>query len=94
MIKANDSLGEMLVIVTRSFLNGAESEMQNSEFKAVSDQYNAVFSSITRDLREAKFEHYAFGTEDEYQIEAKLVKCMQRLAQSVGGLRSAAATQV
>lgn len=30
---------------------------------------------------QAKFEHYVLGTEDEYKIEARLVNCMQRLAQ-------------
>lgn len=38
-------------------------------------------------------EHYVLGTEDQYKHEASLVNCMQRLAQSIGGLRSAAMTQ-
>ena len=33
------------------------------------------------------------GREREYHIEVQLVSCMQRLAQSIGGLRSAASTQ-
>lgn len=33
------------------------------------------------------------GREGEYHIEVQLVSCMQRLAQSIGGLRSAASTQ-
>lgn len=33
------------------------------------------------------------GREREYHIEVQLVNCMQRLAQSIGGLRSAASTQ-
>ena len=44
-------------------------------------------------LREAKFEHYILGTEEQYKVEARLVKCIERLAQSLTGLRSAATTQ-
>ena len=33
------------------------------------------------------------GREREYHIEVQLVSCMRRLAQSIGGLRSAASTQ-
>ena len=46
-----------------------------------------------KNLREAKFEHYILGTEEQYKVEARLVKCIERLAQSLTGLRSAATTQ-
>jgi hypothetical protein len=48
---------------------------------------------LNKNLREAKFEHYMLGTEEQYRLEASLVTCMQRLQQSIGGLRSAAMTQ-
>jgi hypothetical protein len=46
-----------------------------------------------KNLREAKFEHYILGTEEQYKVEARLVKCIERLAQNLTGLRSAATTQ-
>ncbi|KAI9850893.1 MAG: hypothetical protein M1838_004872 [Thelocarpon superellum] len=93
MIRTTDALGEMLATITRSFLEGREEEMQDPAFKQASQHYRAVLSSLTKHLREAKYEHFFFGTEREYHVEAKLVECMQSLAQSTGGLRSAAATQ-
>ncbi|KZF20086.1 hypothetical protein L228DRAFT_256962 [Xylona heveae TC161] len=93
MIKATDSLGDMLSMIARSFLVGLEQELRQPAFIAASSQYNSVFTSMKKNLREAKFEHYALGTEAQYHIEARLVNCMQRLAQNIGGLRSAATMQ-
>ena len=92
-IKTTDAFGEMLAIITRSFLNGSEDELSHEPSKAASERYRTVFDALTKNLQEAKLEHYALGTETEYHIESKLVKCMQRLAQDIGGLRSAATTQ-
>lgn len=44
-------------------------------------------------LVEAQREHYFLGSERQYHIEAKLVRCLARLSQNLGGLRSAAYTQ-
>ena len=52
-----------------------------------------MFTSLIKNLKEAKYEHYLRGTEQEYKVEKKLIECMQRLAQHIGGLRSAASTQ-
>ncbi|KAH0565476.1 hypothetical protein GP486_001136 [Trichoglossum hirsutum] len=93
MIKVTGSFGDMLAMITRGFLNGSEEELHNSSFIAASDRYKSVFTSLTKNLKEAKYEHYVFGTESEYHIEARLVDCMQRLAQNIGGLRSSAETQ-
>lgn len=93
MIQVTDSFGEMLAMITRSFLTGSEEELEQRAFVTSSDRFRTVFTSLTKNLREAKFEHYVMGTEAEYQLEATLVKCMQRLAQNIGGLRSAATTQ-
>ena len=93
MIDVTNSFGDMLTMITRCFLLGNEEDLEQHAFVAASERYRAVFSSLTKNLREAKFEHYAFGTEAEYHLEAKLVKCMQRMAQNIGGLRSAATTQ-
>ena len=93
MISITDSFADMLTMITRSFLTGVEEELEQSTFTQVSDRYKAVLTSLSKNLKEAKFEHFVMGTEKEYDLEAKLVKCMQRLAQDIGGLRSAATTQ-
>lgn len=93
MIKATDSFGDMLTVITRSFLSGSEVDLRSSSFNKAQSRYKSVFNQLTKSLREAKFEHYLLGTEKEYKLEASLVNCMQRLAQSIGGLRSAATTQ-
>ena len=93
MIEVTDSFADMLSMITRSFLTGSEEELLQDRFIEKSTQHRAVIASLTNNLKEAKFEHYIMGTEIEYQLELKLVNCMQRLAQNIGGLRSAATTQ-
>lgn len=93
MIQVTDSFADMLAAITRSFLTGSEDELLQDRFVQASAQYRAVLTSLTENLKEAKFEHYFVGTEREYHLEAKLVSCIQRLAQNIGGLRSAATTQ-
>jgi len=93
LIQVTDSFGDLLAMITRSFLNGSEEELQQQQFPDALDKYKKAFNSLTKNLKEAKYEHYIDGTEKEYQLEAKLVNCMQRLAQNIGGLRSAATTQ-
>ncbi|KAJ9649075.1 hypothetical protein H2199_000988 [Coniosporium tulheliwenetii] len=90
--KATDSLSDMMSMITTSFLSG-EDELNDPSFVAASTRYKSSFNSLTKNLKEAKNEHYLLGTEKEYEIEARLVKCMERLAQNIGGLRSAASTQ-
>lgn len=48
---------------------------------------------MQKNLVEAQREHYLMGSERQYHIEAKLVRCLGRLSQNLGGLRSAAYTQ-
>jgi hypothetical protein len=48
---------------------------------------------MEKNLIEAQREHYLLGSERQYHIEAKLVRCLNRLSQNIGGLRSAASTQ-
>ena len=93
LIQVTDSFGDLLAMITRGFLTGSEEEFQQQSFRDASDRYKKVFNSLTKNLKEAKYEHYVLGTEKEYQLEARLVNCIQRLAQNVGGLRSAATTQ-
>ena len=93
LIQVTDSFGDLLAIITRGFLTGSEEEIQQQSFLDASDKYKKVFTSLTKNLKEAKYEHYVLGTEKEYWLETKLANCVQRLAQNIGGLRSAATTQ-
>ncbi|KAG0652079.1 hypothetical protein D0Z07_1078 [Hyphodiscus hymeniophilus] len=93
MIRTTDSFGDMLTMITRGFLSGSETDLRSSTFNGTLKRYKSVFTELTKNLKEAKLEHYVLGTEDEYKLEARLVDCLQRLSQSIGGLRSAATTQ-
>ena len=93
LIDVTDQFGDMLSLITRSFLTGSEEDIEQWSYPDASAQYQKTLRSLDKNLREAKFEHYFWGTESEYMMEAKLVQTMQRLAQNIGGLRSAAATQ-
>lgn len=93
MISATDFFGDMLTMITRAFLSGSESDLRSTSFNNALSRYKSLFTELTKNLKEAKLEHYALGTENQYKLEAKLVDCLQRLSQSIGGLRSAATTQ-
>lgn len=93
MIKATDSFGDMLTMITQGFLSGSETDLRSTTFNNALSRYKSVFTELTKNLKEAKLEHYVLGSEDQYKLEAKLVNCLQRLSQSIGGLRSAATTQ-
>ena len=93
MSQVTDSFADMLTAITRGFLTGSEEELRQAQFIRASSHHGEVFVSLTKNLREAKFEHYVVGTENQYHLEAKLVDCMQGLSQNIGGLRSAAETQ-
>ncbi|KAF2007830.1 hypothetical protein P154DRAFT_516634 [Amniculicola lignicola CBS 123094] len=92
-IKATDAMGEMLTIITRSFLSGHEGEFMDTAYVTASNQSKAIYKTLVKNLGEAKYEHYVLGTEEEFHIEFRLVKCLEQLMQSIGGLRSAAETQ-
>ncbi|KAF1979925.1 hypothetical protein BU23DRAFT_523531 [Bimuria novae-zelandiae CBS 107.79] len=92
-IKATDAMGEMLTHITRSFLSGSEVDLKTTSFLRASDQSKSTYKTLVKNLGEAKYEHYVLGTEEEYRIASKLVKCLEQLMQSIGGLRSAAETQ-
>ncbi len=93
MIRATDSFGDMLTMITSGFLSGSETDLRSSTFEDALKRYKSVFTELTKNLKEAKLEHYILGTEDQYNVEARLVSCLQRISQSIGGLRSAATTQ-
>lgn len=92
-IKSTDAMAEMLTGITKSFLSGAESDLKSDSYLRASNQSAATYKTLVKNLGEAKFEHYAVGTESEYKLNVRLVKCLEKLMQSIGGLRSAAETQ-
>ncbi|RKF59966.1 putative ribosomal protein l19 [Erysiphe neolycopersici] len=93
MIKAADSAGDMLSMIARGFLTGSENELHSTMFTNAQKKHMQSFAKMNVCLREAKFEHYLLGTESLYKYESNLVNCLERLSQSIGGLRSAAMTQ-
>lgn len=93
MGQVTGSFADMLTVITRSFLTGSEEELRQAQFLRASTHHREVFASLTKNLKEAKFEHYVVGRENQYHLEAKLVNCMQGLSQNIGGLQSAAETQ-
>ncbi|KAI4121831.1 MAG: hypothetical protein LQ338_006144 [Usnochroma carphineum] len=93
LIAFTDLLSEVLAITTQSFLLGSEDELETPQYRAAMGKYKSLLTSMEKNLKEAKYEHFVAGREREYWLEAKLVTCMQRLAHNIGGLRSAANTQ-
>lgn len=93
MIDVTDSLADMLAVITSSFLSGVEEELSQPRFSDATERHKKSYSTLGQNLKEAKYENYLLGTERRYSIEARLVYCVQRITQSIGGLRSAAAMQ-
>lgn len=93
LVKTTDAFGDLLTTITSSFLSGSDEDMNHPTVVAAAEKFKSVFGSLPNQLAEARYEHHPLGTESQYHIEARLVQCVQRLAQDIGGLRSAAATQ-
>ena len=93
MIDLTDSFGIMIAGITQGFLTGDVTEIEGDQFIEASEIAKTASRSLPGMLREAKFEHFVVGTERVYALEAKLAESMQRLAQDLGGLRSAATMQ-
>ncbi|KAL6856790.1 Fusaric acid resistance protein-like domain-containing protein [Trichoderma novae-zelandiae] len=94
MAKATASLGGMLSAISASFLKGVEEEHMSADFTASSATYNVTYPQMLKNLREAKFEDYLLGRERIYVLQRSTVKAIETLARSIGGLRSAANTQL
>lgn len=93
LLDSTDALSDMLALITSSFLSGDESELEDSLLSSVTDRHKKLSATIEQGLKESKYEHYLLGTERQALIETKLTHCIQRVSQSIGGLRSAAAMQ-
>ncbi|KAK8879089.1 ribosomal protein L19 [Apiospora arundinis] len=93
MRTASISLGDMLSVITKGFLSGAEEDLSSQAFTKASAEYRSTLTAMNKNLRESKYEYYILGQERIYQYDKEVVRSMERLAQSLGGLRSAANTQ-
>ncbi|OKL55719.1 hypothetical protein UA08_09095 [Talaromyces atroroseus] len=87
------TLAIMLGSVTESFLTGSDEEMYTPPFTNASAQNKNTYVLLDKLVKEAKLEHYVAGTESEYRLEKRLVRCVQDINQNMGGLQSAAALQ-
>ena len=87
------SLGDMISMISRGFLNGTEDEVHSVHFNKVSSQYAAAHATISASLRESKFEYYFVGCEKQYHAAKVIVSCIEKLSHAVGGLRTACDTQ-
>ncbi|KAF3914813.1 hypothetical protein ABW20_dc0103007 [Dactylellina cionopaga] len=93
MSTSTRAFAEMLEAITKGFIDGSEEPVLQPSFKNASADHRKTFTDLAKHLHEAKFEHYLKGTEATYQLELRLVNCLQRLAQAIGGLQNAAKTQ-
>ncbi|KAF1985788.1 hypothetical protein K402DRAFT_333628 [Aulographum hederae CBS 113979] len=93
LMTATDLLGDLLTTITATFLSGHEDQINYPSFDSVTAKYKKAFSSLVSNLRESKLEHYVLGTENQHHLEARLVRCIERLATDIGGLRSACLIQ-
>ncbi|KAH6665901.1 Fusaric acid resistance protein-like-domain-containing protein [Plectosphaerella plurivora] len=87
------SLGDMLAMITRSFLNGSEDEMHSREYSKSKKKFKVAWADINKNLKDAKIEHYIVGREAIYGLDREVVRSMEVLSQAMGGLKSAAETQ-
>ncbi|KAK6359792.1 hypothetical protein TWF696_000929 [Orbilia brochopaga] len=93
MTDSTRAFSEMLEGITKGFIDGSEEPLTKQSFKTASAYHRKTFTDLAKYLHEAKFEHYLKGTEQIYDLELRLVECLQRLAQALGGLQNAAKTQ-
>ncbi|CCX09460.1 Similar to Uncharacterized protein C26F1.08c; acc. no. Q10495 [Pyronema omphalodes CBS 100304] len=92
MVTCFDDFSEKLGGITHSFLQGSFDDV-NTKYASIENSHRAVFGLLQKHLQEAKYEHYLRGTEKQFHQMKLLVESMQRLAQNIGGLGSAAHTQ-
>jgi hypothetical protein len=52
MIKATDSFGDMLTMMTGGFLSGSESDLRSSTFNSAASRYKSVFTQLIKNLKE------------------------------------------
>lgn len=93
LLQASAALGQVLTATSASFLRGDTQHEAPNDISRASLSYKQTHVVMLRNLREAKFEHYLLGRERIYTVERSIVKAIETVAQSIGGLKSAAKTQ-
>ncbi|KAI1497110.1 ribosomal protein L19 [Biscogniauxia marginata] len=93
MRNASVSLGEMLSMISSGFLSGAEEDFTSKAFTKATSTFTSTLTLMNKNARESKYEYYLLGQPHIYRHDKAVVKSMETLAQSLGGLRSAANTQ-
>ncbi|KAI5860208.1 Fusaric acid resistance protein-like-domain-containing protein [Durotheca rogersii] len=93
MRDASISLGDMLSMIADGFLGGTDDDFESAAFTKASATYTSTLVRMNKNAREAKYEYYFLGQEQIYRHKRAVLKSMENLAQSLGGLRSAANTQ-
>ncbi|KPM35700.1 hypothetical protein AK830_g10865 [Neonectria ditissima] len=94
MNRVSIPLGDMLYMITGSFLSGSEAGLTSEGFSAAASNFSSVYSQMMKNMREAKFEHYFLGHEEIYGHERSVARSIETLAQAFGGLRNATNTQL
>ncbi|KAJ8107309.1 hypothetical protein ONZ43_g6774 [Nemania bipapillata] len=87
MRTASISLGRMLSMIASGFLSGAEEEFTSNSFKEASTTYTSTLALMNKNARESKYEYYFLGQEQIYRHDKAVLKSIENLAQSIGGLR-------
>ena len=93
VIRGTDSLSDILEIITESFLYRSSDPLEERSLQDALSRSRRVYTDMEKFLWEAKLEHYVLGTERQYLLEKEVVHSVAILAQSLGGLRIAAALQ-
>ncbi|KAG8532560.1 uncharacterized protein KY384_002437 [Bacidia gigantensis] len=63
MIRMTDLFGDVLAVITRGFLTGSDEELQSQDYADAYANYKKIFASMSKNLKEAKREHYVLGSE-------------------------------
>ncbi|KAE8391729.1 Fusaric acid resistance protein-like-domain-containing protein [Aspergillus alliaceus] len=80
----------MQSVITESFIQRTERDMQGREFVSASADLQKAHKQLEKFLRETKLEHYVEGREKEYIFEAQLVRWARDIIHTLGALHSSA----
>ncbi|KAG6006786.1 hypothetical protein E4U21_006677 [Claviceps maximensis] len=94
VVTASICMGDRLSFVTRGFLNGTDDEFDSPEYAQSRRRYEAAYAEMSKNLQEAKLEHYVMGREKIYKLDKRLFQSVEAVQQAIGGLRSSLSTQI
>ncbi|KAK8098241.1 uncharacterized protein PG998_013727 [Apiospora kogelbergensis] len=82
MRNASVSLGDMLSVITKGFLSGAEEDLSSQAFTQASAEYRSTLTAMNKNLRESKYEYYFLGQERIYQYDKEVFELLKEMALS------------